>query len=175
MVAEKSPFFDQNPCEVAALPRQQAEAFGLTRPAVLCFLIGASASVIFVQEAGCILTALRQGAVSWFFLFLLLALLSAMVTAALLALAMVYLLLIQEIYHWQWLSFLAPFSAAVFVFVYAIQYVLTRTHLTRPSELALYFLYGAIVAVVYGLICGAAGFLAANAFVRVMFGSLGLA
>jgi hypothetical protein len=51
---------------------------------------------------------------------------------------------------------------------------LNRTHLEGGGELALSVLCGAVVAVVYGLVCGAAGFLAANAFVRVMFGSLDL-
>jgi hypothetical protein len=86
-----------------------------------------------------------------------------------------YLLLVKQGCHWQWVAFLAPFSSAFFVFMYEVQYLLTRTRLSGFEELAVYFGYAAVVAVSYGLLCAAAGFLAANTFVRVIFKNLELA
>jgi hypothetical protein len=81
-------------------------------------------------------------------------------------------LLAQEIHRWQWLSFLAPFSSAVFVFAYAVFYILARTHLREWKDRCVYFVYSFIVAVVYGMVCGSAGFVAANTFVRSIFSNL---
>jgi hypothetical protein len=59
---------------------------------------------------------LRKGEAEWLFLIILVALLWAMVITA---------LLIQRSfsccsYHWQWLTFVAPFCFAFFVFVYVM-------------------------------------------------------
>jgi hypothetical protein len=52
---------------------------------------------------------------------------------------------------------------------------ISGTRLAGIAELTVYFGYAAVVAVADGLVCAAAGFLAANTFVRAIFRNLNLA
>jgi hypothetical protein len=171
-MATEAPFFNANPCDVAVIPKRLPPRRMRNHPAVICPIVGFFSSLMFVQEAEIILTAMKRSMVSWLFLFLLVTLLCALVVAAALSIAVVYLLLAQEIHRWQWLAFLAPFSSAAFVFAHAVFYILTRTHLRAWKDRCVYFVYALIVAVVYGMVCGSAGFIGANAFVRSIFSNL---
>jgi transmembrane 9 superfamily protein 3 len=175
VVGRQMPLYDENPCEVAAVPKRLPSRGIFARPVVICLIVGAGSATMFIQEAEVILTAMKRGMVSWLFVFLLLTVFAAILVAGSLAVATVYLLLVKEIHAWQWVSFLGPFSSAFFVFLYGVQYILTRTRLEMWNEKLIYVVYTLIVAALYGMMCGAAGFLSANGFVRLIFSNLKLA
>jgi hypothetical protein len=175
VIGRQMPLYDGNPCEVAAVPKRLPTRGIFARPVVICVIVGSGSATMFIQEAEVILTAMKRGMVSWMFAFLLLTIVAAVLVAGALAVATVFLLLVNEIHAWQWVSFLGPFSSAFFVFLYGVQHILTRTRLEMWNEKLIYMVYTLIVAALYGMICGAAGFLSANGFVRLIFSNLKLA
>jgi hypothetical protein len=172
LIAKQAPLFAENPCDVAVLPKRLPARKLSSHPVIICFVVGLCSAVMFIQETEVILIAIKRSMVSWLFLFLFVTLICAILVAAALAISAVYLLLAQEIHRWQWLSFLAPFSSAAFVFAYEVFYVVKRTHLRGWNDQGVYFIYSFVVALIYGMVCGSAGFFAANAFVRTIFSNL---
>jgi transmembrane 9 superfamily protein 2/4 len=172
-IGDSTPVFNPNPCEISVVPRRgNSGSFLLSLP-IISLLVGSVCSIMFVQEAEIILTAIKRSMFSWMFLFLLIALIATLVISGVLAVVVSYLLFTEELHEWHWISFIAPFSSALFVFLYAVQYIVNKTQLEGTEQWP-YFAYAGIVALGYGLICGSAGFLSANVFVRVIFESLNL-
>jgi hypothetical protein len=169
----RAPIFDANPCEISVVPRRGHSRGLILSSPVICFLVGSVCSTMFIQEAEVVLTAIKRMMFSWMFLFLLVSLIVIVIISGVLAVVVSYLLFIQEAHEWHWLSFVAPFSSAFFVFSYAVQYIANRTKLDGSDRWP-YLAYAGIVALGYGLICGSAGFLSANVFVRLIFGNLHL-
>jgi hypothetical protein len=172
VIGQRLPLFDDNPSEAASIPRTAPRRRCLARPAVLSLLIGAGSSATFVLQAEAVIGALRRETVAWVFRELLVTVIATIAVAGILAVVAVYLMLVRENHQWQWVAFLGPFSSALFVGAYALQYVVTRTKLTAREEILTCGLYAVVVAIVWGLACGSVGFFSANWFVRVVFSNL---
>ncbi|KAJ4292606.1 hypothetical protein N0V90_009269 [Kalmusia sp. IMI 367209] len=83
-----------------------------------------------------------------------------------------YVQLCAENYHWWWQSFLVGSSSALWIFVYLAYYFFTKLHITGFVSSMLFFAYGTLACVVYGLLMGTVGFLASYAFVRRIYGAV---
>ena len=100
--------------------------------------------------------------------FLLVFLILLMVTACITIVA-TYFLLNAENYHWQWTSFGAGASTAMYVFLYSVHYFTDKTNMTGFFQTAFYFGYTSIFCVGLGMMCGAVGYLSSAAFVKRIY------
>ena len=163
----REPLFDAHPCQIAAVPWR--ESSGTINTSVLNLLAGSTCSFMFIEEASVILVALQRNALSWMFVSLLLTMLCVIVISGSVSIGITYLLLNKGFHRWQWRSFIGPFASSVFVFVYCVQYIITKTEITGFPEKLVSFTYAAMLSTGYGLACGVSGFLSSNIFVNAIF------
>ncbi|KAK5948366.1 hypothetical protein OHC33_010540 [Knufia fluminis] len=83
-----------------------------------------------------------------------------------------YVQLCAENYHWGWTSFLTGGSSAVWIFVYLNWYYWTKLHIDGFVSSLLFFSYGVLACLVYGLATGTIGFLVGYTFVRRIYGGV---
>ncbi|KAI9858916.1 MAG: hypothetical protein M1813_007218 [Trichoglossum hirsutum] len=83
-----------------------------------------------------------------------------------------YLQLCAENYHWWWQSFFIGGGSAVWIFLYCAWYYFTSLHIHGFISSILFFSYSFLACLVYGLLTGTVGFLAAYAFVRRIYGAI---
>lgn len=80
-----------------------------------------------------------------------------------------YIQLCAENYHWWWTSFLTGGSSAFWIFVYLNWYYWTTLHIDGLISSLLFFSYGLLACLVYGLATGTIGFLCGYAFVMKIY------
>lgn len=83
-----------------------------------------------------------------------------------------YVQLCAENYHWWWSSFLTGGSSAVWIFAYLNWYYWTKLHIDGFVSSLLFFSYGVLACLVYGLATGTIGFLVGYSFVRKIYGGM---
>ena len=94
------------------------------------------------------------------------------VTAVEVTLVATYFLLCSENYHWWWHSFAIGGSSSIWVYGYLVYCYFTKLHISGFVSSALFFTYGFLACVIYALLTGTVGFLAAYAFVRKIYGAI---
>lgn len=83
-----------------------------------------------------------------------------------------YIQLCAENYHWWWTSFLTGGSSAFWIFVYLNWYYWTKLHIDGFVSSLLFFSYGVLACLVYGLATGTIGFCVGYAFIRRIYGGV---
>jgi transmembrane 9 superfamily protein 2/4 len=119
-----------------------------------------------------ILASLWQGMVYYVFGFLAAVFLLWIVTAALTAMVVVYYRLCAENYHWWWVSFLAPTSMGINLFLFFVYYFNTQLSIQSTAATYIFYLYMMLVTFFYVLTGGAVGFLSSWFFVHVIYSSV---
>lgn len=108
----------------------------------------------------------------YFFSFLLVVLLILVVTCAEISIVMTYFQLCAEDYNWWWRSFLTSGSSALYLFLYAIVYFVTKLDITAPAAIAWYFGYMIIASWGFFLLTGSIGFVSSLTFVNRIYGAI---
>jgi len=108
----------------------------------------------------------------YLFGFLALVLVIVVITCAEISIALTYFQLTSEDYTWWWTAFSASGSSAVYVFLYSMIYFVSRLEIQRTVSIMLYFGYMAIISIMFCLLTGAIGTIAAFYFVRAIYGSI---
>lgn len=119
-----------------------------------------------------ILASLWQGMVYYVFGFLMMVFVLWTFTVALTSVIAVYYRLCHENYHWWWVSFLAPGSLGLHVYLYMIYYFYTQLSITSSVATLIYFSYMGLVAFMYVLVAGCIGLLSSWLFVSTIYGSI---
>jgi transmembrane 9 superfamily protein 3 len=101
-----------------------------------------------------------------FFLLVFLILLAVTVCVAVVG---TYFLLNAENHRWQWASFGAGASTALYVFAYSLHYLVAKTKMSGLLQISFFVGYNLVFCLGLGIMCGALGHLAAAAFVRRIF------
>lgn len=171
-LGSKAPLFDENPCQPAAVPRRGPKRTLTTHPVFLWTICGSVCAIVFLRETKVILLAMKKEMLSWMFLFVIFTILGVVIVSATVSVAATYVLLSKEIHCWQWTAFAGPFASSVIVFIYSVQFIITKTYLRETHEKIIYITYALILALLYGLVCGASGFISSNIFVRTLFANL---
>lgn len=83
-----------------------------------------------------------------------------------------YVQLCAENYHWWWTSFMTGGSSAAWIFVYLTWYYWTKLHIDGFVSSLLFFSYGLLACLVYGLATGTIAFLVGYLFVRRIYGGV---
>lgn len=94
------------------------------------------------------------------------------VTCAQVAIIMCYWQLNRQDHRWWYKSFWNCASAGVYVMFDSIWFLMTRLNLDGTFSVAMYLTYASMIAVFFGLYCGAIGVLASFGFNRIIYGTI---
>jgi hypothetical protein len=121
-----------------------------------------------------ILTALWQYAGLYLWGYFAFGVFALCVVAGCTTIVTVYWLLQSEVHFWQWPAFLSPAATGVFVFVYSVHFLITKTRINGLYQTVYFVMYMAECSLLVGLLAGGTGLFAANAFVHKIFTDLKL-
>mmetsp|Transcript_26640 Transcript_26640/g.60809 ORF Transcript_26640/g.60809 Transcript_26640/m.60809 type:complete len:675 (-) Transcript_26640:2697-4721(-) len=129
--------------------------------------------VVFV-ELFFILSSIWQHRFYYLFGFMALVLVILVVTCAEITIVMCYFQLCSEDYHWWWRSYLTSGASAIYLFLYAGYYLITRIHLAKATVASASIFFGYIVILSYGffVLTGFAGFISCFFFIRIIYSSI---
>merc|ERR1712048_1431039 len=119
-----------------------------------------------------IMSSIWQHQFYYLFGFLALVLIILLVACAEISIALTYFQLTSEDYRWWWRAFLSSGSSAMYVFLYSILYFSSRLQIEKLVSTLLYFGYMSLISILFFLLTGSVGSLAAFAFVRAIYGSI---
>ena len=82
--------------------------------------------------------------------------------------------LCSEDYHWWWRAYLTSGASALYLFLYAGYYLVTRIHIAKATvaSAAIFFGYIAIISYGFFVLTGFTGFISCYFFVRTIYGSI---
>ena len=122
-----------------------------------------------------IMSSIWMGRVYYVFGFLLVVLILLVVVCAEVSLVLTYMHLCVEDWRWWWKSFFSSGSAALYIFLYAINYlVFDLKGLSGPISATLYLGYSLLMVTAIMLVTGTVGFLSSFWFVHYLFSSVKL-
>jgi len=132
-----------------------------------------SGMVVFISgymEMSIIMRAMWGHRLYFAFGFLLVTWWLMMACSALVSLLVVYIRLTHEDYNWWWISFFAPASAGIVMFVYCAQYFFAHMHvLTTWTSYAVYFGHMFLLSTAVGMMCGFVGFSASFVMLKTIY------
>jgi transmembrane 9 superfamily protein 2/4 len=85
---------------------------------------------------------------------------------------MIYFLLCSENYHWQWRSFFTAGASAIYIFLNAIIYWVSKLSLGGFTSNVLYLGYSALIGFLFFVLTGTIGFFSSWFFVRKIYSSI---
>merc|ERR1712194_838314 len=162
----------ENPTRTNQIPRQIPKQPWFIQPALTIALGGVLPFGAVFTELFFIMSSLWQHQFYYLFGFLALVLMILVVTCAEISIALTYFQLTSEDYRWHWRSSLCSASSAIYVFLYAVFYFMTRLQIEKAVSTLLYFGYMSLLTILFALLTGSVGSLASLFFVRAIYGSI---
>ena len=159
---------------VGLIPRTVPPQPWFMHPAIMCLLPGILPFGASFIEYSFILGSVWQGHIYYVFGFLFVAFVLVMVIVAETAVFLTYLRLVRMDHNWWWPAFLTGGSYGVWIFLYGAYYFVRVLHIRNIWSVVLYFGYNLMIAYGASVMTGAVGFVAAELFVKTIFGSLRL-
>jgi transmembrane 9 superfamily protein 2/4 len=142
------------PVRTNQIPRQIPLSTTYMRPIPTMLFVGLLPfSAIFI-ELYFIMSSIWFSRVYYMFGFLFLCYGIMIMTCAAVTVLMVYFLLCSENYHWHWRSFLAAGTSAMYLFMYALGYWLTKLQLGGMAGGVLYMGYSALISFLFFILTG---------------------
>merc|ERR1719277_862918 len=160
------------PVKVCAIPRQVPEQPWFAQPLFTSLVGGVLPFGAVFTELFFIMASIWQHQFYYLFGFLALVLVILLVTCAEISIALTYFQLTSEDYRWWWRSFLSSASSAFYVFLYSILYFSSRLQIEKAVSTLLYFGYMSLISIIFFLLTGSVGALAAFVFVKTIYSSI---
>merc|ERR1711957_865420 len=160
------------PVRTNQVPRQIPSQPWFIQPVFTALVGGVLPFGAVFTELFFIMSSLWQHQFYYLFGFLALVLMILVVTCAEISIALTYFQLTSEDYRWHWRSFLCSASSAIYVFLYAVFYFMTRLQIEKAVSTLLYFGYMGLLTILFALLTGSVGSLASLFFVRAIYGSI---
>jgi len=158
-----------HPCRVNAFCRPIPDAKWFGRPLSIVLMSGVLPfSSIFI-EMYFVFTSFLNYKFYYVYGFMLLVYCILILVTMCVSIVATYFLLNAENYHWQWTSFFAGGSTAVYVYLYATYYFFTKTRMTGILQTFYYFGYMGILCLSLFVLCGTIGYIGSNLFVRRIY------
>ncbi|KAJ4358116.1 uncharacterized protein N0V89_002695 [Didymosphaeria variabile] len=161
------------PIKANVIPRKVPQQ-GYTRSVQAILLAGFIPFMVVFIELMFVFKSLWLDKSGYYYMFGFLSVVGVIlgVTVVEVAVVATYVQLCVENYHWWWQSFLVGFSSAFWIFAYLVYYFYTKLHISGFISSMLFFAYGALACVVYGLLVGTIGFVASYVFVRRIYAAV---
>ncbi|KAF2681079.1 multispanning membrane protein [Lentithecium fluviatile CBS 122367] len=162
------------PIKSNVIPRQIPPQPWHTRPAQAVLLAGLVPFLVIFVELMFVFKSLWMDKSGYYYVFGFMGVVSGVLVVTVIEVTIVgvYLELCAEDYNWHWRSFLLGSASALYIFAYTIYYFFAQLHISGFISAMLFFAYGALACVLYGLLMGTIGFLAAWTFVGRIYGSV---
>ncbi|XP_033117680.1 transmembrane 9 superfamily member 3-like isoform X2 [Anneissia japonica] len=161
-----------HPCRVNAVPRPIPEKKWFMEPFVIVMLGGVLPFGSIFIEMYFIFTSFWAYKIYYVFGFMLLVFIILIVVTVCVTIVCTYFLLNAEDYRWQWTSFLAAGSTALYVYIYSFYYFFFKTKMYGLFQTMFYFGYMAIFSIGLGIMCGTFGYVGTNTFVRKIYSTV---
>jgi transmembrane 9 superfamily protein 2/4 len=142
------------PVRTNQIPRQIPPAPGYMRPIPSMLIVGLLPFGAIFVELYFIMSSIWFSKVYYMFGFLFLCYGLMIITAAAVTVLLVYYLLCAENYHWQWRAFLAAGASALYVFLNAMAYWMTKLSLGGLAGGVLYLGYSALISFLFFILTG---------------------
>jgi transmembrane 9 superfamily member 2/4 len=142
------------PVRTNQIPRQIPPAPGYMRPIPSMLIVGLLPFGAIFVELYFIMSSIWFSKVYYMFGFLFLCYGLMIITAAAVTVLLVYYLLCAENYHWQWRAFLAAGTSALYVFLNAMAYWMTKLSLGGLAGGVLYVGYSALISFLFFILTG---------------------
>ncbi|OAA66771.1 endosomal integral membrane protein [Niveomyces insectorum RCEF 264] len=160
------------PVHTNQIPRQIPPVTTYLRPVPSMLLVGILPFGAIFVELYFIMSSIWFSKIYYMFGFLFLCFGLMIITCAAVTVLMVYFLLCAENYHWQWRSFLAAGTTAVYIFANAIIYWISKLSLGGLSGSVLYVGYSALISFMFFILTGSIGFFSSWWFTRKIYSSI---
>ncbi|XP_071808537.1 transmembrane 9 superfamily member 3-like [Asterias amurensis] len=160
------------PCRVNAVPRPIPEKKWFMEPSVIILLGGVLPFGSIFIEMYFIFTSFWAYKIYYVFGFMLLVFLILVIVTVCVTIVCTYFLLNAEDYRWQWTSFLAAASTALYVYMYSFYYFLFKTKMYGLFQTTFYFGYMALFSIALGIMCGTMGYIGTSTFVRKIYSTV---
>lgn len=157
------------PCRVNKLYRPIPVPKWYDRPLTLIALTGVLPFGSIFIEMYFIFTSFWNYKFYYVYGFMMLVFAILFIVAICVTIVCTYFLLNSENYHWQWISFFAGGSTAVYVYIYAIYYYFFKTNMTGFLQATFYFGYMALFCFAFFIMCGTIGNLGSSIFVKRIY------
>jgi transmembrane 9 superfamily protein 3 len=158
-----------NPCRVKSIPRRIPEREWYLTPLAISLLGGVLPFGSIFIETYFVFTSMWNYKVYYVYGFFLLVFAILLIVTACVTVVATYFLLNAENWRWHWTAFNAAASVSLYVYAYSVYYFVFKTKMTGFFQTCFYFGYTAMFCLVLALVCGATGYVAANAFVRRIY------
>lgn len=142
------------PVRTNQIPRQIPPAPGYMRPIPSMLIVGLLPFGAIFVELYFIMSSIWFSKVYYMFGFLFLCYGLMIITTAAVTVLLVYYLLCAENYHWQWRAFLAAGASALYVFLNAMAYWMTKLSLGGLAGGVLYVGYSALISFLFFILTG---------------------
>ncbi|XP_061899923.1 transmembrane 9 superfamily protein member 5 isoform X1 [Entelurus aequoreus] len=157
------------PVRTNQIPRQIPEQSFFTKPIPGIVMGGILPfGCIFIQLFF-ILNSIWSHQMYYMFGFLFLVFIILLITCSEATILLCYFHLCAEDYHWWWRSFLTSGFTAVYLFIYAVHYFLSKLQIIGAASTFLYFGYTLIMVLIFFLFTGTIGFFACFWFVKKIY------
>jgi len=93
-------------------------------------------------------------------------------TCAQVSIVLCYLQLCAEDHRWWWKAFWNCATSGAYLFLYSLWFLSSRLDLVGWLPVVVYLTYMSMIAICFGLFCGAVGFLASFWFTRTIYGAV---
>ncbi|PWW74603.1 hypothetical protein C7212DRAFT_346106 [Tuber magnatum] len=167
----KSPPFS-SPVRTNQIPRQIPDQATYLKPVPSMLLVGILPFGAIFVELYFIMNSIWFHKVYYMFGFLFVCYGIMIMTCSTVTVLMIYFLLCSENYHWQWRSFFTAGASAIYVFLNAIIYWISKLSLGGLTSNVLYLGYSALIGFLFFVLTGAIGFFSCWLFVRKIYGSI---
>jgi len=157
------------PCRVNALRRPIPEGKWYTRPLALALLSGILPFGSIFIEMYFVFTSFWNYRFYYVYGFMFLVFLMLLIVTVCVSIVSTYVLLNAEDYRWHWSSFASGASTALYVYLYALYYFVTKTRMSGVMQTAFYFGYMGMFCVGLAIMTGTIGFVGANIFIRRIY------
>ncbi|KAF2494110.1 endomembrane protein 70 [Lophium mytilinum] len=163
-----------HPIKANVIPRQIPVQSWYTKSVQALLLAGFIPFAVIFIELMFVFKSLWQDKSGYYYVFGFLGVVSTILIITVIEVTIVatYVQLCSENYHWWWQSFLVGGSSSIWIFGYLTWYYFTKLHISGFVSSLLFFCYGFLACLVYGLLTGTIGFLSAYAFVRRIYGAI---
>jgi transmembrane 9 superfamily member 2/4 len=142
------------PVRTNQIPRQIPLAPGYMRPIPSMLIVGLLPFGAIFVELYFVMSSIWFSKVYYMFGFLFLCYGLMIMTTAAVTVLLVYYLLCAENYHWQWRAFLAAGASALYVFLNAMAYWMTKLSLGGLAGGVLYVGYSALISFLFFILTG---------------------
>lgn len=160
------------PCRVNAVPRPIPEKKWFMEPGVIAILGGLLPFGSIFIEMYFIFTSFWAYKIYYVYGFMLLVFFILIVVTICVTIVCTYFLLNAEDYRWQWTSFLAGASTALYVYMYSFYYFFFKTKMYGVFQTTFYFGYMALFSVALGTMCGTVSYVGSSYFVRKIYSTV---